>query len=51
VSVAVATKTRPMTLAADDLTEEERYAYNQLVLALSITGDKLNLVREKITRQ
>ncbi len=30
------------------LTEEEIYAYNRLVLALSITGDKLNLVRDKI---
>ncbi len=30
------------------LTEEEKYAYDQLMLALSITSSKLNLVREKI---
>lgn len=30
------------------LTAEEKYAYNQLILALSITSSKLNMVREKI---
>lgn len=30
------------------LTEEEKYAYDQLMLALSITSSKLNLVREKV---
>jgi hypothetical protein len=30
------------------LTEEERYAYNQLMLALSITGSKLKIVRDKV---
>lgn len=29
-------------------TKEEIYAYDQLMLALSITSDKLNLVREKV---
>lgn len=32
-----------------NLTKEEIYAYNRLMLALSITSDKLNLVKEKIT--
>lgn len=32
---------------SDDLTEEEKYAYNQLMLALSITGSKLKIVRDK----
>ncbi len=30
------------------LTKEETYAYNQLMLALSITGSKLKLVKDKI---
>lgn len=30
------------------LTEEEKYAYDQLMLALSITSSKLNLVKEKV---
>lgn len=30
------------------LTEEEQYAYDQLMLALSITSSKLNLVKEKV---
>lgn len=30
------------------LTEEEKYAYNQLMLALSITSSKLRMVREKV---
>ncbi len=30
------------------LTKEETYAYNQLMLALSITGSKLRLVKDKI---
>ena len=32
-----------------ELTAEERYAYNQLMLALSITSSKLRLVREKVS--
>lgn len=32
----------------DALTTEEKYAYNQLMLALSITGSKLRLVSDKI---
>jgi hypothetical protein len=30
------------------LTEEEKFAYNQLMLALSITGSKLKIVKDKI---
>lgn len=30
------------------LTEEEQYAYNQLILALSITGSKLKIVKDTI---
>lgn len=33
---------------SDELTSEEKYAYNQLMLALSITGSKLRLVSDKI---
>jgi hypothetical protein len=32
----------------DELTTEEKYAYNQLMLALSITGSKLRLVTDRI---
>lgn len=32
----------------ETLTAEEKYAYNQLMLALSITGSKLRLVTDKI---
>ena len=32
----------------DEFTTEEKYAYNQLMLALSITGSKLRLVTDKI---
>ena len=32
------------------LTNEEKYAYNQLLLALSITSSKLKLVQETIDR-
>jgi hypothetical protein len=35
-------------LPAGTLTKEERYAYSQLMLALSITGEKLKLVSDKI---
>lgn len=31
-----------------ELTDEEKYAYNQLMLALSITSEKLNLVKDKV---
>ena len=34
--------------SAVKLTKEEKYAYNQLMLALSITSSKLKLVEEKI---
>ena len=30
------------------LTEEEKYAYNQLMLALSITGSKLKMVKDRV---
>jgi hypothetical protein len=33
---------------AETLTAEERYAYDQLMLALSITGSKLRIVQDKI---
>lgn len=33
---------------SETLTAEERYAYNQLMLALSITGSKLKLVKDKV---
>ena len=36
--------------SSDKLTKEETYAYNQLMLALSITGSKLKLVKDKIDR-
>jgi hypothetical protein len=35
-------------LAAVKLTKEEVYAYDQLKLALSITGSKLKLIRDKV---
>lgn len=47
--VSIATKANGTKPAAVQLTEEEIYAYNRLVLALSITSEKLNLVSEKIT--
>lgn len=46
VAVPARTKRKPFK---GDLTKEEIYAYNRLMLALSITSDKLNLVKEKIT--
>jgi hypothetical protein len=33
---------------AETLTAEEKYAYDQLMLALSITGSKLKIVKDKI---
>jgi hypothetical protein len=46
--VAVTARVKKMAPAAQPFTKEEIYAYNQLMLALSITSDKLNLVKEKI---
>ena len=46
--VAIAAKSHRRKPVTEKLTKEEIYAYNRLMLALSITGDKLNLVREKI---
>jgi hypothetical protein len=46
--VAVTARAKRRLPAAETFTREEIYAYNQLVLALSITSDKLNLVKEKI---
>lgn len=45
----VAARARNNKTDTVNLTKEEIYAYNRLVLALSITSDKLNLVKEKIT--
>jgi hypothetical protein len=36
------------TKSAVFLTEEEKYAYNQLMLALSITSSKLKIVKDKV---
>jgi len=44
----VTAKVKKPAPAAQPFTKEEIYAYNQLMLALSITSDKLNLVKEKI---
>lgn len=46
--VAITAKANRRKPDVEKLSKEEIYAYNRLVLALSITGDKLNLVREKI---
>jgi hypothetical protein len=46
--VAVTARVKKPAPVAAPFTKEEIYAYNQLVLALSITSDKLNLVKEKI---
>lgn len=35
---------------AEPLTKEEQYAYDQLMLALTITGSKLKIVQDKINR-
>lgn len=55
LSIAHNTKARhdrrpkaPVKLAAVKLTKEEVYAYDQLKLALSITGSKLKLIRDKV---
>jgi hypothetical protein len=44
----VARNTKAKGADADKLTKEEKYAYNQLMLALSITSSKLKLVSDKI---
>jgi hypothetical protein len=46
--VAVTARAKKPAPVAAPFTQEEIYAYNQLMLALSITSDKLNLVKEKI---
>jgi hypothetical protein len=46
--VAVTARVNKQKPAAQPFTKEEIYAYNRLMLALSITSDKLNLVKEKI---
>ncbi len=43
----VARKTEPKEIP-ETLTAEEQYAYDQLMLALSITGSKLKIVKDKI---
>ena len=45
---AVTARVKKPAPAAQPFTKEEIYAYNRLMLALSITSDKLNLVKEKI---
>lgn len=42
------TKTHPRNSETVALTKEERYAYRQLMLALSISGSQLNIVRNTI---
>jgi hypothetical protein len=39
---------KPKIEKAVKLTEEEKYAYNQLMLALSITSSKLKIVKDKV---
>ena len=46
--VAVTARVKKPALVTEPFTKEEIYAYNRLMLALSITSDKLNLVKEKI---
>jgi hypothetical protein len=46
--IAVTARVNTRKPEATAFTKEEIYAYNQLMLALSITSDKLNLVKEKI---
>ena len=41
-------KTRPHMTTAVALTKEERYAYQQLMLALSISGSKLKAVQDAV---
>jgi hypothetical protein len=41
---------RSQTLTAQTLTREEKYAYDRLMLALSITGTKLKVVQDTIDR-
>lgn len=47
VNKAVLRDTKPKE-PAETLTAEEKYAYDQLMLALSITGSKLRIVKDKI---
>ncbi|HQZ98272.1 MAG TPA: hypothetical protein PLP21_18275 [Pyrinomonadaceae bacterium] len=47
---AVQAKYRKRQPKFDTLTSEERFAYNQLMLALSITGSKLKVVSDTINR-
>ena len=46
--VVVTARVKKPALVTEPFTKEEIYAYNRLMLALSITSDKLNLVKEKI---
>ena len=46
----VAAKATQRKVRLEDLTAEEKYAYSQLMLALSITSSKLKDVRETIDR-
>ena len=48
LKTTVARSKKPKQAPDDVLTNEEKFAYNQLMLALSITGSKLRLVTDKI---
>jgi hypothetical protein len=41
-------RNKPAKAPSETLTAEEKYAYDQLMLALSITGSKLQIVKDKI---
>ena len=47
---AIRAKYRKPSPKLDTLTSEERFAYDQLMLALSITGSKLKVVSDTINR-
>ena len=42
---------QPTVAKAENLTRDERYAYDRLMLALSITGSKLKVVQDTIDRK
>ena len=44
----IAAQQKKFTEPEEPLTKEEQYAYNQLMLALTITGSKLKIVQDKI---
>jgi hypothetical protein len=42
---------QPTVAKTENLTRDERYAYDRLMLALSITGSKLKVVQDTIDRK